>query len=163
MTDSRETKDSEDCDIETSPVGCNNSVLNDRKTCKISQFSCIIANNPKKGDGILSSECNESDHLPININTNNEKPEIRDELKAIFKEIMNFKRLGNEKMEKKNYTSAIELFNKSLTSLNLSSNFKDIMTETNINSIKVECLNNISYCNFQKKEYNKVLEYTQQV
>ena len=75
---------------------------------------------------------------------------------------MKFKKLGNEMMAKKNNNDAIEFYVQSLSNL-CSRNFNSIMPEFSVNEIKIECLNNISICFLFKKDFNKVLDFTQQV
>lgn len=75
---------------------------------------------------------------------------------------MNFKNQGNEYFNKQNYGNAIDFYKKAISSLKLSSKFKEVLSQTNIENIKIECFNNIAICYLVKqKEYNKVIDYTQ--
>ena len=88
---------------------------------------------------------------------------MKEELKGIVKESLNYKKLGNEYFSKHNFSLAIENYKKALINLNLSSEFKELLSQTNIDSIKIECLNNIAICYLVKqKDYEMVLDYTQQ-
>jgi tetratricopeptide (TPR) repeat protein len=88
---------------------------------------------------------------------------LKENLKLIVKESLHYKKLGNDSYLKQKYNLAIEYFHKSLITLNLSSNYKELLSQTNIESIKVECLNNIAICYLVKqKDYEKVLDFTRQ-
>ena len=74
---------------------------------------------------------------------------------------MQFKKIANDLFNKKSFTKSIEYFNKALEHLNF--NQAEIFNQSNINTIKIDCLNNISICYLLKKDHEKVLEYTSQV
>lgn len=86
-----------------------------------------------------------------------------DDVRTRGQEAINYKRLGNDLLNKKDYNKAIEYYKKALFALNLNSNYKGLFSQSNINSIKIDCLNNMSICFFLKKDFEKVLESTQQV
>lgn len=69
---------------------------------------------------------------------------------------------GNDYFNRQNYSIAVDYYKKALSSLKLSPKFKEVLSQTNIENIKIECFNNIAICYLVKqKEYNKVIDYTQ--
>lgn len=89
---------------------------------------------------------------------------MKEELRQLVKEANHFKKLGNDNFHIQQYETAIELYNKSLDLLTNTSNFKELLSKTNIDSIKIECLSNIAICYLvMRKDYHKALEYTNKV
>lgn len=88
--------------------------------------------------------------------------EIKEDLKVLIQEAIHYKKIGNDLFNKKNYSKALEYYKKSLIVLNIDSEYNEILNGS-ANFIKIECLNNISICFLLKKEYEKVLDFTQQV
>jgi tetratricopeptide (TPR) repeat protein len=88
---------------------------------------------------------------------------LKQDLKIVVKEAINYKAKGNESFNKQTYDQSIEYYHKALLTLNLTPDYKELLSQTNIDSIKVECLNNIAICYLIKqKDYDKVLEFTEQ-
>lgn len=122
-----------------------------------------------KADEVTSaaSDCVESEGMRKNTSNDkidsNKNSSMKEELRGIVKEASNFKKEGNDYFHQQKIELAIEYYNKSLISLNKTAGFKELLSQTNIDSIKTECLNNLAICYIMKKEYDKVLSYTQLV
>lgn len=87
--------------------------------------------------------------------------DLREELKLIVKQSLDFKKQGNDYFSKKNYNNAIDCYNKALLALeNMSATYDKILEQTNISNIKIECFNNIAICYLIKPNFELVLEFT---
>ncbi len=125
-------------------------------------------NTPTGGSETFDSNArhqsfNEDRDIVSNMKMRNNDPELKDDIRALVQEAMHYKRIGNDLFNKKSYNSSIDYYKKALIALNFNSNYKELFSQSNINTIKIDCLNNIAICFLLKKEYEKVLDFTQQV
>lgn len=106
---------------------------------------------------------NNSDSTMLSARVSNNLFNSNDNLKDSIDNAIQLKKKGNEFINNKNFEKAIECFEAALSTLKKDYNGIDFGTKTNIDSIRIDCLNNIAICNYIKKEYDKVLSYTQKV
>lgn len=106
---------------------------------------------------------NNSDSTMLSARVSNNLFNSNDNLKDSIDNAIQLKKKGNEFINNKNFEKAIECFETALSTLKKDYNGIDFGTKTNIDSIRIDCLNNIAICNYIKKEYDKVLSYTQKV
>ena len=74
---------------------------------------------------------------------------------------MEYKKKGNEDFSRKSYSIAIENYKKALFNLEFNNENDHILCKTNIESIKIECFNNLAICYLVKSDYLRVLSYTE--
>lgn len=141
------------------PKNKNNRINTTQAHCNYNPYGYNSFNSKKK-DVVLNHLTNNTSN---NYSSNNSNTELKDDLKALVQEAMYYKRIGNDLFNKKNYNNSIDYYKKALIALNFNSSYKELFSQSNINSIKIDCLNNIAICFLLKKEYDKVLDFTQQV
>jgi len=120
-----------------------------------------ITNNNTTQQEDYKKDMFNDENIVLNIKPIDRENEVKDRYKVLVQEAMYYKRLANDLFNKKNYLKSVDYYKKSLMILNHNSNFKDI--GSNVDSIKIDCLNNIAISFLLKNEYQKVLDFTSQV
>lgn len=157
MTDTRESEYDE---LKTESDKNIKEIANSRKYTDNTFASILGNNNVLKEEGANTSDYLDFDRNNLNNKASKSTQDLKDSLRVIVKQSLELKRLGNECFSKQSYSNSIEYFKKSLSGLELSNEYEQILSLTNINNIKIECYNNLAICFMVKTEYSKVLEYT---
>jgi tetratricopeptide (TPR) repeat protein len=85
-------------------------------------------------------------------------------LSNIAKKAVEYKVKANNLFKKGRYTDAIRCYDNALEELNaIDRKYYDMMNLSNITLIRVECLNNIAMCYLVLKEFEKVINFTNNV
>jgi tetratricopeptide (TPR) repeat protein len=93
-----------------------------------------------------------------------ETSDIKDQAKKCLENGNKYRIKANQLFKKNKFKDALGEYIKAVDELNFLMNLKyDSLNMTNINWVRMECLNRISVCYIVLKEYHKVLEYTSEV
>ncbi len=114
-------------------------------------------------NSLINKLNNNSDSTMLSAKPNENFFNSNESLKISIDKVIQYKKRGNELIKEGKNKEAIECFEAGLKALNKNYEKVDLGTKSNIDSIKIDCLNNIAMCNYLVKNYNKVLSYTQQV
>jgi len=128
---------------------------------EITKFFSIEKNGDKNNEPMLESEINMDNTLTLAP----ESLDINSDIKQILARGIQYKHRANSLFKKNKFKESLIEYLKAVEEINtlLSHRSKAGINMTNINWLRLECLNNIAVCYLLLKEYNKVLFYTEQV
>jgi tetratricopeptide (TPR) repeat protein len=125
-------------------------------------FNTIKTLEKVSGNESINNSSNADNNSKLNGNA------LKEYLKSILEKGNTHRHRANVLFKKNKFKDALNEYSKAIEQLNYlkiknEREYPEILNITNINWIRMECLNNIAVCSLVLKDYEKALEYSDEV